>query len=460
MPEGGKKDYFSYSARWDATFQPSTSMFSPGTPPISPDPQPIRRIDFPAGVNLQWTPRGYEPFGFPELRSFANVELVRLAIETRKDQIERLDWKVKVKDGRKSRTDADERIRKVEKFFRKPDGVTHFASWFRVVVEDMLSIDAATVERRKNRAGGLIGLDYVDGSTIKVLIDATGRIPRPPAPAYQQVIKGRVWNDLTTEDIIYAPRNMRSNHMYGFGPVEQIIVTINTLLRRQTQQLAYFTEGNVPQGLVNVPDGWTVDQVREYQEFIDSRLSGNLAERSKLIWAPFGSKYQAIKESPIKDEFDEWLARVVAFCFSLPPTPFIKQMNRATAQSDQDRALEEGLEPLLCWGKRLLDSVIQDDMGFYDLEWSWETARDIDPLKQAQIDDMRLRNGSLLLNEARDNDGREAYVGYGDQPLIYTATGVVPVPRAIELAMADPAEEEPTNPEKDGQPGQKSPKGN
>src|ERR1700759_1299032 len=99
------------------------------------------------------------------------------------------------------------------------------------------------------------------------------------------------------------------------------------------------------------------------QLWLDGRLSGPTAEQAKLLWVPSGTRYQAFKDAPIKDEFDEWLARIVAYAFSLPPTPFVRQMNRATAGADQDRASEEGLEPLKLWTKRLIDGVIQDDQG-------------------------------------------------------------------------------------------------
>src|SRR4029077_20650435 len=69
------------------------------------------------------------------------------------------------------------------------------------------------------------------------------------------------------------------------------------------------------------------EQVAQLQQYIDDMLSGNLAERSKLHWLPWATKWQAIKDAPLKDDFDEWLARVVMFAFSLPPDAFIKQRN-------------------------------------------------------------------------------------------------------------------------------------
>jgi hypothetical protein len=423
MPKGGIRTSLSLQANYTTTFN-SGGLFSPGNPPVPATQEQIRLFDFAPGANLQYQPRAYDPFGFPHLRAFSNVELCRLAIETRKDQIERLDWQVRPRDGRKPRQDAQERINKAEKLLRKPDGVMPFATWLRVLIEDLLVLDAPTVERRRSRNGKLIALDYVDGASIKCLIDDNGRRPLAPDPAYQQVIKGRIWNSLSTDDLIYLPRNPRSGHMYGFSPVEQTIVTLNTIMRRQAGQLAHFTDGNLPAGLINVPEGWTAAQVKDYQDWMDAKFAGNLAERSKLLWAPFGSKYQAFKDAPIKDEFDEWLARVICFAFSLPPTAFIRQMNKSTADSDEKRAMEEGCVPLQLWAKRLFDGVIQDDLGFTDLEFSWKTTVEVSPEVQAKIDDMDLRNGKRTLDEVRDASGLDPIPGgAGSHHLIYTAAG-------------------------------------
>ena len=130
------------------------------------------------------------------------------------------------------------------------------------MLDDLLVIDAPALEVRRNRGGQIIGLDQVDGSTIKVLLDETGRRPRPPAPAYEQVIHGRPWviledgnkantdegdvvNEFNDGQLIYLPRNPRIWKGYGFGPVEQIFTTINIGLRRQAKQLLYFTAGSV-----------------------------------------------------------------------------------------------------------------------------------------------------------------------------------------------------------------------
>ena len=395
--------------------------------------EPVRLWDFPVNINATLRPRAFEPFGFPELRAFAHVELVRLAIETRKDQVERLDWRIKPRDRIWASDDGsvgggaqDARIATLEAFWRKPDGVTPFATWLRLALEDLLVLDAPAFERRRSRGGALIGLDVIPGDTIHPMVDDTGRRPRGPGDiAFQQVIKGQAWANLTNDDLIYAPRNPRPNHNYGFSPVEQIIVTINTVLRRQAAQLAYFTESNLPAGLLNGPEGWSADQIRDMQAWLDARLSGQAAEQAKLLWVPSGTRYQAFKDSPIKDDFDEWLARIVCFAFSLPPTAFIRQMNRGTASADQDRGLEEGLEPIKLWVKRLVDGVIQGEQGCADLEFSWNDAAVVDPTAQAHIDDLCLRNGSATIDEVRGRRGLAPLPnGAGAKAMIYGQNAV------------------------------------
>src|SRR5690242_6932226 len=80
-------------------FQPQGGVFSPSVPLVPVDAELARILDYPVGYNLQYRPRSYEPVGFAELRALAtNETLTRLAIETRKDQIEKLDWQIKPRD--------------------------------------------------------------------------------------------------------------------------------------------------------------------------------------------------------------------------------------------------------------------------------------------------------------------------------------------------------------------------
>ena len=445
-PEGGTRTPLAPSYSWGqqgleaqfgTVFQPDQGIFSPGYPLAPPEPERLRLWDFPVGVNTIYTPRAYEAVSFAQLRALADShDITRLAIETRKDQLEKLEWTIRPRPGGRQMPDAPARAARLAQFWRRPDGERPFATWLRELLEDLLVLDAPVLELRRNRAGAIIALDVVDGATIKLLFDDTGRRPRPPAPAFEQVIHGRPWKLLTGDELLYLPRNPRPNKAYGYGPVEQIVMTINIALRRQAMQLQHFTEGNVPPGLLTAPEGWNVEQIRQFQEWFDSVLAGNTGSRTRLVWTPAGTTYQAFKEAPYKDEFDEWLARIVCYAFSLPPTAFTRQVNRATAETAQQAATDEGLAPLRGWVKRLTDHVVQDRMGQADLEFAWVEERAADPAAQAKLLDTYVRTGIYTVNEARAALGLDPVPG-GDAAMIYGTHGAMPLaapPPAIATA--------------------------
>src|SRR6202040_2163310 len=160
-PGGNPPDLTQFSD----TFEPSGGLFAPGYPLPPVEPERLRALDYPVGYNYIYTPRSYEPIGFSELRSLAqNHDITRLCIETRKDQIEALQWSIKPRDERNPKSGAEKRADALTEFWVCPDGNNDFATWLRIFLEDVLVLDAGTLEVRKNRGGDIIGLDIIDGS--------------------------------------------------------------------------------------------------------------------------------------------------------------------------------------------------------------------------------------------------------------------------------------------------------
>jgi hypothetical protein len=107
------------------------------------------------------------------------------------------------------------------------------------------------------------------------------------------------------------------------------------------------------------------------------------------------------------DQFDEWLARIIAFCFSLPPTPFVRLVNRATGETMYEQALQEGLMPLMTWIKGIIDFIISNWFGFSDIEMVWDDVRKVDPAEKEQRDITLANEGALSLDDIRTERGME-----------------------------------------------------
>lgn len=425
----------------------STYWFSALQPvkPVAPPGFRVRQWGFQPGANIVWTPGSADTpsAGFEILRQVAdNWDLLRLVLETVKDRLCALKWEIRVKKqpgeknkDAKTRTQSDPRVGKLITFFEKPDGDHNWDEWLRMWLEDVLVLDAGALYLERDLRGRIASLRPIDGATINRVITDQGFTPAGPGDvAYQQVLYGLPTKDLTVDDLIYIMRNPRTWKRYGFGPVEQMLVTIATGLARQKFTLNYYTEGNVPEGLVFLPSTVPVNQVLEVQQWFDSVLSGDLQRRRRINFLPgFGDKDHAPnivfpKEPLLKGEMDDWLFRIICFNLGISPQQMMKMMNRATAEQSQENAEEEGLEPKAATVEHVINNVIQNKMGFDDLEFSYSQRRETDVLKQMQVDTGYLKVGVRTINETRENLGEDPRPeAEADELGVLTQNGFLPL---------------------------------
>jgi hypothetical protein len=456
----------------------------PRTPmiPVAPPETAGRAFDYQPGFNLVTQPRANEPVTFAMLRAMAeSLDVLRLVIETRKSQMCRQPWAVRIKhDGDGKRPPAASlspsirsTIRDVTEFLKEPTFGMSFRQWLRVILEDHYVIDAVALYCLRGRAGELLELQPTDGASIKRIIGADGRTPRPipwdgrssfvwngltitpenfheqgfkgPVngfilpPCFQQVLHGLPASDLSQQDLIYAPMNLRSHSLYGFSPVEALINTVNMATRRVASQLDYYKEGNAPESLFAVPEAWSPDTTQRFQDYFDSLMVGNLGARRRMKFIPAGgaSSYIPIKEPALKAEIDEWLARIVCYAFSIPPTPFMSIANRSIAEQHEKTGEGEGLQTTKLFISDLINTVIENE---YDdsIQFVWVEEEEIDQKIQAEILATYVANGILTINQAREKIGEQPDANPAANMLaVKTASGNVPIGGANQANIGD-----------------------
>jgi hypothetical protein len=397
----------SQATRYAITGVSPDTWFGPQQPlaPQAPPEVKGRQWDYPFGANLSYVPRSTGGIAFAELRALADaLPLLRAVIETRKDQIAGLSYAVRSRDPAGA-ADAQARIASCLAFLTRPDRRHSFSAWLRMLLEDMLVIDAACLYPRFDRGGKLYSLDVIDGATITPLIGEDGRSPEAPDPAYQQILHGVPAADFSTDELLYLPRNPRAHRLYGMSPVEQIALTVNIALRRDAATLDYYRAGSTPDAFATLPKDWTVDQIRQFQDYFDALMSGNSARRRMVKFMPSEFRLIEARQPPLKDQYDEWLARVICYAFSVPASAFVSQVNRATSETLRMQATQEGLVPLKAWIKSALDQVIQVHLAAPDLEFVWVGDDAVDPLQQAQTLNILVAAGIKTIAEARADLG-------------------------------------------------------
>lgn len=469
------------SAALAPIFKPSGTLIQgiqPGSwaspeQPIRPTSQlavGVRTWDFAPGKNLQFTPRGDVPVTFGQLWNVSNsFDLCRIAIEMRKNQIVNRPWLIRVKEQpgekKKQRLEREAKtpnVGRIQQLLKYPDGYHPFDKWIRMWVEQLLVFDAPCVYPVRNLLGDIFQLRIISGATITPLIDQQGFVPSPPSPAFQQIILGIPTSNLragggpqdenvlklTTDELIYSPMNPRVDSRWGFGPVEQIITTLSIASNRQTFLRDFYTSGNVPEGLLQMPESWTSQQIKDFQNWFDSMLSGNLSKRRRLIMVPDSKKgAQFSKTEALTDNTDEYLIRVVFGCFGLSPSAYVRQVgHQSTNKEGNDMAQETGLEPILAHIEVEMNRIIEGPLQCDDVEFAFADAIEVDPLKKSQVDVAYINAGVYTRDERREDNGDDPLgVPEGSIPGITTTQGFVPLDQPVQQAGGDP-EDEPQQP--------------
>jgi hypothetical protein len=193
---------------WYSPLQPVQPLGPPGTEP--------RGFQTWAGQNLIFTPRADAEFTAADLKTMATYPLARICIENVKDTVTRAPWEIQMrarptesrKDVANRAKDNKETLNKLNKFFEYPDREHNWQEWLRPLLDDLLVIDAPAILIRQTFNGEIAELPVIRGEMIVRYIDNNGFTPVPPSPAYAQNWWGLPLVDLTTDQLIYKPRNI------------------------------------------------------------------------------------------------------------------------------------------------------------------------------------------------------------------------------------------------------------
>lgn len=381
------------------------AQFGPGQPPEAAwGDEPPRLFEYASGANLVTVPRaGYGVLPFPVLRALAqSSKEIRLNIELIKRTVRGLGWEIVGRDD--AQVDGYQRETKsLTDFFERPDGVNDFDAWVNMLLEDLLVLDAVTIYPDVDESGRVLSLDLVDGATIRPLLDLRGRIPRPPAPAYLQILHGMAATHYAADRLIYAPLNTKVHSPYGESPIEWAIMAVNTAIRHDLQRMGYFTEGNIPGVLVSVDiEKTSPEQIKVFQEYYDALAKGDIARASKILFVPsMGNQsiFQPQMTDVDKIEVDKWLMQVMCWAFGNNPAEFGLVAASGLGGAGYVQGMENAqyrsmIGPITGYLKSLFDRILRDFFRRPDAEFRWKGLEPPeDELRRAQIDQVYLSMG-------------------------------------------------------------------
>lgn len=359
--------------------------FAPGSPlmpykGITPKSGP-RQYSFPVGYNLDFNDRtqGNQDIPtFTQLRTLARTYSgITVCERVWFDLVPRLTLDIglnkKLSEAGAKPTDAKyaPRIAKWQQFFKKPDRVHDIHTWLRIALKEQTQIDALAIYKHPDRIGRLYALEILAGDTIKPLLDERGMRPSPPYPAYQQYPYGIPGTLLTSDQLIYYRESPSADTPYGFSRVERIIMEVNQALRKKKKDLARFTEGNLPEGFMEVPSDtqWTPDQIDSFEQAWNALMAGNTQQQVRMRFTAPGMKFNKIQSDDIQTPFDQFLLNitVASYGLSLADIGFIEDLHQSTGDSQQNMLYRRTLYPLTSIYGMMFTNIIAEEDGNDDL---------------------------------------------------------------------------------------------
>jgi len=431
-------------AQWASPLQPIKPIGGPNAEP--------QAFQLWAGQNLIYTPRPDADLSAADLKAFASYPLARLCIENIKDIVCEAPWEIQLKSQpgetkaqAAKRAKGNEDLLKLNRFFEHPDREHFWDEWLRLVIEDLLVGDYVSILIRKTFGGQLVETPPIRGEMITRYVDANGWTPLAPDPAYAQLWWGIPRVDLSTDQLVYKPRNIvprntMASQLYGMSQTEQLAPEIEIGIQRLAFVLAYYTEGSVPGVVQVVPKGTPPDKIEEAMKWMNSELAGNLAKRRQWrLVQGFNEPGKAdqiefTKEALLSDPYDEKHMRTLAFGYGVSPQRLMKQMNRASSEQADDAAEVEGVRPILGYVRNLVNEIIQRRAGYTEFELKIAPQDEPDAQKQAETLTTYVKSSVLRPNEAREKLGEDPDPAPAANELgVVTGTGFVTLSQQQEL---------------------------
>lgn len=386
---------------------------------------------------------------FEVLRRAVNaVPVARICVNVLKEKITKTKWVVKTIDPM---AEADEsQIEEINNLLKNPNEQDSMRSFLDKILEDLLVLDAVAIEKTRFPDGKLARLYQVDASTIRPVYDEYGNqdieIPLPNKEtlptSYLQVFNNSLYGGPESGDIVAAwpkrdfiyfhmhPQGSINNFGYGLSPIEGVLSVISNLLSSDNYNGTYFDTGAFPPIILQLAESLDQRTLEAYREYLYQQIEGEF-HRPAVVAGGGEMKIHNLKDLSNRDmqfmEYTSWLSKLLAAAYGLSPediglTDTTGSKNVSEVQKDLSET--KGYGSILHLLKEIINQhIIWKDFGYTELEFDWVAIDSIDPKTAADIQDLKLKNGTITLNEAREENGDLPFEKWADQPMILKADG-------------------------------------
>jgi SPP1 gp7 family putative phage head morphogenesis protein len=341
------------------------------------------------------------------LRRWAQTnEWVRTAIDLRRSQVSSNDWDIVPIDPRQEYS-TELQAQLLNLFMLPNPKGDSFRTLIEPTIEDLLVLDAGCIEIVRTTRGVPARLYVANGADIR--IDPTWDGSDPNAPRYHWFPRGRWVRGLSNEDLVYMMTRPASHRVIGLSTLEILQATIESDLQAAEYNRGLVTRA-APAGVLNLGEDVAPDQVDAFRAYYEAEVSGRSATAimggaKSVQWMGFGQNNREM-------QFMQWqlyLVRKVAAVFGVAAQDLgiTGDLNRATAEVQQELSEDRGLRPLMLLveeytNREIVGSFVRyaAKKKYYSGEWDMATYRRAIALSMLNPRDPRTLKIFKQFNEA------------------------------------------------------------
>jgi hypothetical protein len=390
-----------------------------------------RSFQYMPNSNIVITPRiGYGLMSFAELKMLSEaVPEVSMCVRLLTEEMKGFIPTIK-RDG-KVVTDEDKNYNRMRWTVERPDRYAPMGVWLPRYMRNLLVYDAPAVYKVRDNGGEEItGARVVDGSTLVRLIDERAEPPEPPAPAFTQIIQGTPLQWFDTNQVWYQCRQPRIDAPYGTSPIEDALQAVITLQRFWAAQVAWYTEGNIPELVFTAPPNYTEIQCLDLERALNERMVGAVQERARARVMPSGTSVLTTKDAHFDADVYAGAANAVRLAFGIVQSevgeaPGEGLGGKGYAEAMASNFYRMALAPNISHVEGFFQDVYANN-GWSDAGYAWSLefpADTIDPEKMEEKHLNRFERGLARRDESRGALAMEPLGGEEGKYLVNPGSG-------------------------------------
>ena len=311
------------------------------------------------------------------------------------------------------------------------------------VLRDLVTTGQAFAEIERDAQGNPANLYALDPVRLWVDFDENGLIK-----GYNQrnhtgnFVKGRdgehTW---PAEDIVWFRLDTKTDSQYPASRIEQLYAAAVL----ESLMMAFiggkFTDGNVPYGVFDLGDV-TETEIETAVNLWNAQVNDKKHPEHRILFTGSrGSKFYEFGYA-LKDlSAPELLARIRLQILSILGVTVNElgesdNVNKANGYNLTYTFKKRAIEPLLAeLTESLTRRLLYDELGLKEVELSFADIDSRDELLQSQIDQIKLHNGTVSINQVRNRDGEVSIQG-GDEPTLNLGNSAIPISMVKDFANA------------------------